>query len=81
MKNRQHTIILGLEVKRCDECSRGDCDSCIYKHKFEHLMSLPNCNDCASSVSGFCGFCPKPGEDVRINCPLWEAKEEPTDGE
>ena len=68
------SITLGVEVKECRKCERGDCDTCVYKSKFEHWMSMPNCNDCSSSASGYCGVCPLPGDDVRINCPLWEPK-------
>ena len=68
------SITLGLEVKRCDECDRSYCDQCAYKSKFYHWMSLPSCNDCLHNSHSSCGVCPLPGEDVRINCPLWEPK-------
>jgi hypothetical protein len=71
----KRSIHLGLRVVRCDECERGDCDACDYKREFEALMELPDCNTCGSNASGFCDFCPKPGERVRINCPLWEPRE------
>lgn len=69
-----HGITLGVEVKRCDQCDRGDCGQCFYKRKFEHWMGLPNCNDCLHNPHSSCGVCPAPGEDMRINCPLWEPK-------
>jgi len=31
------SITLGVEVKRCDECDRGDCAQCGYKDKFKEL--------------------------------------------
>ena len=75
-------IHLGVEVKRCDECGRGDCEDCVYKRKFEYWLHLPHCNDCQHNGRNTCGHCPKPGEDVRINCPLYapkpSIKEEPT---
>ena len=71
------SIELGLVIKRCDQCKRGDCDSCVYKEEFEKLMELPNCNDCARNrAENPCGVCPRVGEQVRINCPMWEAKKE-----
>lgn len=46
-----------------------------YKQKLEELLSLPNCQDCAMAPRNGCGFCPRVGETVRINCPLHIAKE------
>lgn len=66
-------ITLGLEVKRCDECDRGDCSQCGYKQEFERLMALPNCNDCRYRTR--CEFSPHIGETVRINCPTWAPEE------
>lgn len=69
-------ILLGLKVVRCDECERGDCETCAYKREFEALMALPNCNNCAyNSSAALCAVCPKPGEHVRINCPEYFPKE------
>lgn len=50
----------------------------IYEQEFKRLMSLPNCNDCGVKQSG-CTYmsCPKLGEDIRINCPMWSPREEP----
>lgn len=71
------SIEIGMVIKRCDQCKRGDCDSCIYKGEFEKLMELPNCNDCALNASRYSySYCPRIGENVRINCPLWKPKEE-----
>lgn len=70
------SIQLGIEVKKCSECGRGYCETCANDKEFKRLLSLPNCNDCKSSKTGYCGFRPKIGQDVRINCPLWEAEEE-----
>lgn len=36
---------------------------------WESIMSLPNCNDCGRQPG--CAYCPKPGQMVRYNCPLW----------
>lgn len=36
----------------------------------ETLKTLHDCNDCGSRST--CSFCPKAGQMVRINCPLWE---------
>lgn len=47
-----------------------------YKHEFERLMDLPNCNSCRESGTNACGCCPGIGEDVRINCPMWAPKKE-----
>lgn len=71
----KHTLQLGLRVVRCDECERGECETCCYKHKFEEWTALPNCNDCLYSSRNDCQVCPRPGECVRINCPMWVPKE------
>lgn len=63
---REH-IGIGLEVKHCEQCD--------YKREFERLMNLPNCNNCKHRTSNACGHTPRGGEDVRINCPLWEDEE------
>lgn len=70
------SIKMGLIVKRCDECDRSYCGSCVYKQRFEHWMLLRNCHDCLHNRYSSCGVCPAPGEDIRINCPLWEPKKE-----
>ena len=69
------TLDLGVRVHRCDECERSDCEACAYKRKFEELMELPNCNDCALNKPNGCTAQPRPGEYVRINCPLHIPKE------
>jgi hypothetical protein len=66
-------LSLGLEVKSCKECARGDCTSCVYKQEFERLMALPNCNDCRYRAR--CEFSPHIGETARINCPTWAPEE------
>lgn len=68
-------ITLGVGVKRCDKCDRGDCTSCDYKREFERLMALPNCNDCCERVRNGCQCAPRIGEFVRINCPMWVPEE------
>lgn len=85
------SITLGVEVKNCRECNRGDCDQCGYKHEFERLMALPNCNTCRRNApcartiltarttvldGDACPIRPKLGEDIRINCPYWQPKKE-----
>lgn len=69
-------LTLGVEVKRCDKCERGDCTQCCYKQEFEKLMALPCCNDCRERTRGRCGYAPLVGERVRINCPLWVPENE-----
>ncbi len=53
-----------------------DCERCDYRNEFERLIALKNCNDCKYSEDNRCGCSPRPGETVRINCFLWDAKEE-----
>lgn len=36
----------------------------------ERVAALPDCNTCGKVKA--CEYLPKPGESVRINCPLWE---------
>lgn len=41
---------------------------------YERTAAQPCCNDCGDVLR--CGYAPKAGQAVRINCPLWvEAKE------
>lgn len=35
---------------------------------YERVSCLPDCNDCGRNPE--CEYLPKPGEQVRINCPL-----------
>ncbi len=42
---------------------------------YKRVLSLPNCNDCGHNLHNSCGHCPRPGEQVRINCPLWKTQE------
>lgn len=69
-------LLAELETTRAHLYDRGACEMCCLKRYFEYRMNLPDCNDCLHSAHNSCGFCPKPGEDVRINCPLWEPKKE-----
>lgn len=73
-KTKKGGITLGVEVKRCDKCDRGDCENCFYKGEFERLMNLKSCNDCGRHVGKRCEHSPKLGEYIRINCPLWQPK-------
>lgn len=56
--------------------SSGDNNACEdYKSFYEDITALYDCNDCG--IKGVCKFLPKPGQKVRINCPLWvERKKE-----
>ena len=36
------------------------------------VSALPNCNSCTNRE---CGYLPKEGEDLRINCPLWRRRQ------
>ena len=35
----------------------------------DRIMCLPHCNNCGLQKS--CKHMPDPGQDTRINCPLW----------
>lgn len=52
---------------------RRMCDNCVERCLSEQVMNLPDCNDCGAES---CEYKPQPGQHVRINCPLWRAKEE-----
>lgn len=43
-----------------------------YKFHSEAVSRLPDCNTCG--IQGKCPHAPRIGEQVRINCHLWEAK-------
>lgn len=68
-----HLLTYGLEVKRCSDCERGDCESCGYKIHSEAVSNLPNCNSCSSVQT--CPYLPKIGSYSRINCPLYVGSE------
>ena len=36
---------------------------------YDRVSRLPDCNDCGKNPG--CKYLPKPGEQVRINCPLY----------
>ena len=38
---------------------------------YQRVSSYNDCNNCARG----CGYEPRPGEQTRINCPLWRKKE------
>lgn len=54
------------------ECD--DCENCQYKQHSNAVAALNNCNDCGN-LRG-CDYAPVFESTVRINCPLWRAKEE-----
>lgn len=64
------SIEIGLTVKRCDECERGNCTTCYYKAHSDGVSKLHDCNDCGKARS--CEYKPRVGSYTRINCPLWE---------
>lgn len=64
------TLEMGLSIKPCSKCERGDCTTCGYKVHSERVSELPNCNDCGKALS--CEYKPRWGAPARINCPLWE---------
>lgn len=37
------------------------------------VTSLPDCNTCGNKI---CGYKPKWGQSIRINCPLWRERKE-----
>lgn len=41
---------------------------------YNRISALPDCNTCGRQTT--CGHCPEPGEQTRINCPLWEGKKQ-----
>lgn len=46
------------------------------KESLGRVLSQPNCNDCGHSAGNTCGHCPRIGEIIRINCPLWKPEKE-----
>lgn len=46
------------------------------KESLGRVLSQPNCNDCGHSAGNTCGHCPRIGENIRINCPLWKPEKE-----
>jgi len=53
---------------------RAGCGDCGLHAELNKINALHNCNDCAAVSS--CPHRPPQGELVRINCPLWRAKED-----
>ena len=42
------------------------------------IAKMNTCNDCG--IQRKCNYCPRPGESVRYNCPLWQQQEKPKEG-
>ena len=40
---------------------------------YQRVNSYDDCNNCG--IRNKCAYCPRPGEQVRINCPLWQDKD------
>ena len=40
----------------------------------QRILELPDCNTCRHT--DVCGCRPEPGEQVRINCPMWRERGE-----
>lgn len=66
-KPKDH-ITVGLELKHCKDCERGDCNTCGIKCYFELVSVLPDCNTCGNKD---CPYRPRIGQQVRIHCPFW----------
>jgi len=43
-----------------------------YKDYMDRIRGLPNCNTCGYEWN--CSHMPDPGQNTRINCPLWIAE-------
>ena len=41
---------------------------------YERVSSYNDCNNCGKKTT--CRYAPKLGETTRINCPLWESKDD-----
>ena len=39
---------------------------------YQRIISYPDCNTCGKKYT--CEYCPRAGEQTRINCPLWTNK-------
>lgn len=72
-KNKVGSITLGVEVKNCKDCRRGDCTICSANQELEELYKLPNCRSCRKALE--CPHRPRHGAPMRINCHLWEDRE------
>lgn len=72
VKDPAHALEVGVLIKACADCNRGDCGACVYKQEFERLVNLRTCNDC--ELYPVCNYRPKPGETIRINCFSWIPK-------
>ena len=48
------------------------CENCGHKIYSDRVAAMNDCNNCGAAA---CEYRPRPGEAVRINCPLWRAKE------
>lgn len=57
-----------------DEMIFDIADAIQKANEFDRIMTLPNCNNCGKVKE--CEYAPKPGERVRINCALWEGRDE-----
>ena len=62
-----------LQLSRAGGVERTNEEISFWEKEYRRLTDLPNCNCCG--IKNTCTYCPEPGENVRINCPLWEEKE------
>lgn len=64
--NYFHTMLYA-ELEKPDQDQNPSYEA--LKAYYERISSLPDCNDCGKKHS--CSVVPRPGENTRINCPLW----------
>lgn len=68
-------IKTGLDpIEAWNRRTDDECSACGFKAYYERVGNMPDCNTCGDCTS--CEYRPRPGAAVRINCPLWRAKEE-----
>lgn len=79
MSNTDHGLI--QEIRTILEADKGDPVSIVLTRKealwlvdcllfASEVAEMNDCNTCADEMK--CPYCPRVGENVRFNCPLWK---------
>ena len=64
-------------IRNVQEMTNNDIAAVLFRiadcvQYFDRVSNLHDCNDCAKGHPPNCEYLPRPGENTRINCPLWE---------
>lgn len=67
--NEGCVLTISKKQEYCPKCSKYSEPYGTYRDFYTDISMLHDCDDCG--IREQCKFLPKPGQMVRINCPLW----------